>query len=607
MSSPSAPIVSNVPRARDATLEFYWYPPASSGDSAISSYTLACTNPVVGPFSYPVGTNQALVTGLTNGTFYPFTTYATNVNGNTGPSAGFRAFAPGSSVPNQPLSTMASVIGTNSAIVSWNPPSVLPDSPINWYVIQSKSTNPADPIQKVTADGLTQQSYLLTGLNSNSGYQFSVQSVNCPGYSPAVFTSSIAWGVVPGYVFATNFNSGNDIGIVGYNSNFQVPATSTINGVGLAYDTANQTSNYFMSSFTMSNTNTVSFTISIYPRNTSNIPSFPFFANRGYPGNATEFTYAGTTGNTLGYSWNSEPGTYNYNSGVFLMSNVWQHVALVISPSNAKFYKNGSLCNTYTYTHIPMSFPRWDIAQDSGLVPLIGTRRQFPGFIDNIRVYNRSLTDGEVSTIYQNTTTGIVVPDYLWAQMFTTASNGFVNYNVANLIANTPSGIGTSYRTTGQGDLYIPTLFTATNTVSFCASVFMSNNTTTYPGIIVSRDYGAPASGLNIKDTGTQIGYLWNDVGNTYSYNTGIFLTLNTWTHIVLRITSSNAQWYINGNLSNTFVNSHGTATFTRMYVGTDTYVSGRNFPGYIDNCRFYTRALSPSEITSIYQNTLVV
>ena len=75
----------------------------------------------------------------------------------------------------------------------------------------------------------------------------------------------------------------------------------------------------------------------------------------------------------------------------------------------------------------------------------------------------------------------------------------------------------------------------------------------------------------------------------------------------MLRITSSNAQWYINGNLSNTFTNSHATATFTRMYVGTDPgFAPSRNFPGYLDNCRFYTRALSQSEITSIYQNTLV-
>lgn len=205
-----------------------------------------------------------------------------------------------------------------------------------------------------------------------------------------------------------------------------------------------------------------------------------------------------------------------------------------------------------------------------------------------------------------NTVGWAVVTDFLWAQNFNGGASNFVNYNVARLITNTPSGIGNSYRTTDQYDLYRPTSFSATNTVSFCASVFMSNTGYIFPGIIFSRDYGAAASGLQIVGTGSQIGYSWNDQGSTYGYNTGINLSLNTWTHIVLTLTSSNARWYINGTLSNTYVNSHATATFTRMYVGVDTVlVQNRTFPGYIDNCRFYTRTLSASEVSAIYQNTL--
>lgn len=201
-----------------------------------------------------------------------------------------------------------------------------------------------------------------------------------------------------------------------------------------------------------------------------------------------------------------------------------------------------------------------------------------------------------------------VVTDFLWAQNFNGGTSNFVNYNNTRLLTNTPSGIGNSYRTSDQYDLYRPTSFSATNTVSFCASVFMSNiSGNIFPGIIFSRDYGAAASGLQIVGSGSQVGYSWLDSGSTWGYNTGINLSLNTWTHIVLTVSSSNARWYINGNLSNTFTNSHGNATFTRMYVGVDTVlVQNRTFPGYIDNCRFYTRVLSASEVQAIYQNTLV-
>jgi hypothetical protein len=80
-----------------------------------------------------------------------------------------------------------------SALVSWTPPSTTPDATILWYVIESSSTNPSDPVLKFTADGLTQTSYYIEGLNTNSSYTFKVNAVNCPGYSPQIQTNSIEY------------------------------------------------------------------------------------------------------------------------------------------------------------------------------------------------------------------------------------------------------------------------------------------------------------------------------------------------------------------------------------------------------------------------------
>jgi hypothetical protein len=173
--------------------------------------------------------------------------------------------------------------------------------------------------------------------------------------------------------------------------------TTTITGAGFAYNTSNQNSNLFLSNNQMSNTNTVSFTASIYPRNNStgfgNI-----FSSRGYPSPASGFILTGSGGN-LGYNWNDQASAYGYDTGIPLLLNTWQHVALVVSPSNAKWYRNGTLCNTFTTSHTALTFNRWDIGQDFAFVP----GRNFPGFMDNIRVYNRCLTDSEISAIYQNT------------------------------------------------------------------------------------------------------------------------------------------------------------------------------------------------------------
>jgi hypothetical protein len=195
-------------------------------------------DPAVGPFSYPAETTQALVTGLTNGTFYEFTIFATNANTNSGPSERFISFSPGSSEPGPPISTIATAVGTNSAIVTWSPPTVLPDSPINWYVIRSSSSSQSDPVLEATADGVLQRSYLINGLNRESVYQFLIYSVNCPGYSLPATTGAIAF-YEPGQAKLATYMGMN---------------TSTINATTVAVDSDG---NVYMRIFTNA-TNAVS-------------------------------------------------------------------------------------------------------------------------------------------------------------------------------------------------------------------------------------------------------------------------------------------------------------------------------------------------------------
>jgi hypothetical protein len=187
MSVPSAPIIRLAPRSSNQTLEFQWSPPASG--SPITGYEIDVVGSGGGTFT-TTGTYYK-VTGLTNGTLYTATVRAQNTNG-YGPTASFRPFAPGNGVPGQPATaTAVSLDSYTSAMVSWTAPSSLPDSPIFWYVITSSSNNGSDPVIKRTANGLTQTSLKITGLNPLSTYTFNVQAVNCPGYGPARTTTSV--------------------------------------------------------------------------------------------------------------------------------------------------------------------------------------------------------------------------------------------------------------------------------------------------------------------------------------------------------------------------------------------------------------------------------
>jgi hypothetical protein len=86
---------------------------------------------------------------------------------------------------------VATKIGSNSASITWAPSGETPVAPIRWYVVKAVSSDPAVSSFRYTTNGLTNETSLFaTGFNQYS-YQFSIQSVNCPGYGPAALTNSI--------------------------------------------------------------------------------------------------------------------------------------------------------------------------------------------------------------------------------------------------------------------------------------------------------------------------------------------------------------------------------------------------------------------------------
>jgi hypothetical protein len=196
MSLPGKPGIRNAPRASPNTLEYYWFPPADTGGNLIEGYQLSI-NP--GAITCNIAASELAptfgyykVTGLSNATTYFTTIAASTING-YGPTANFRAFQPGSPPLLPPSTTSIVVSGQSNALISWTPPITSPNATIFWYTIKSKSSNPADPVLKYTANGQTQSNYFIKGLNSNSTYTFTVNAVNCPGYSPSTITNSILY------------------------------------------------------------------------------------------------------------------------------------------------------------------------------------------------------------------------------------------------------------------------------------------------------------------------------------------------------------------------------------------------------------------------------
>ncbi len=92
--------------------------------------------------------------------------------------------------------------------------------------------------------------------------------------------------------------------------------------------------------------------------------------------------------NTLAYHWPG--GSWSWDSGLEVPSDVWSHVALVAEPSGVTVYLNGvgvkhnDAINTATFgTGKIGSYKGWD-------------SRNYRGQIDEVCIWNKSLTQEEI-------------------------------------------------------------------------------------------------------------------------------------------------------------------------------------------------------------------
>jgi len=120
-------------------------------------------------------------------------------------------------------------------------------------------------------------------------------------------------------------------------------------------------------------------------------------SSSGYDSPIVEF---GTWGNTIAFKVNDSTNAFDLYGAGSLTKNYWNHVVGTIGKNTLKLYVNGILVgsrNDFTTT------PPWSNINNSigGL-----NNRVFNGIIDEVSIYNRNISDSEVSQIFN----GLVGP-----------------------------------------------------------------------------------------------------------------------------------------------------------------------------------------------------
>jgi len=177
---PGAPTIGAVARVAGSgtQIDVPYSAPASNGGLAITSYTAVSTpGSITGTLSQ-AGSGTIRVTGLTQGTSYTFTVYATNAVGNGTSSAASAAIAP-ATVPGAPTIGTAATSGTTAATVPFTAPADNGGSAITSYTAVSTPGSITGTLSQAGSGTIT-----VSGLAGTTSYTFVVYATNAIGNSP---------------------------------------------------------------------------------------------------------------------------------------------------------------------------------------------------------------------------------------------------------------------------------------------------------------------------------------------------------------------------------------------------------------------------------------
>lgn len=173
------------PTKGNAQVSVAFTAPASTGGSAITGYTVLCSNGTTATGA----SSPIVVTGLTNGVSYTFQVKATNVVGD-GPYSDSSAAAIPSTVPGAPINLVAALATDTSASISFDAPVSNGGSAITSYTVTSSPNS-------LTANG-SASPLTITGLTPGITYTFTATATNANGTGAVSVASNSVTAVATG-------------------------------------------------------------------------------------------------------------------------------------------------------------------------------------------------------------------------------------------------------------------------------------------------------------------------------------------------------------------------------------------------------------------------
>jgi hypothetical protein len=393
-------------------------------------------------------------------------------------------------------------------------------------------------------------------VSMNTSYSFNVSVSDASGLNSFVWNwNGTNYSVYDASLVAMlNFNNlsalgdsatrATDASIYGNNANITgCPYTPGVYGAGVRFNLSDYAN--IPNSETLENITEGSYTWGAwyYP---ASIPPFDVNAYNSVnaiickPGYHTQISYSNAS-TFAGFGFTMYNSTSGGFGGTYTSSppNQWYHVMLTInrtSSTNATyaFYLNGNLISSGPYTGAPYEYGTSKVKIGGCSTPGANYGWTANGTIDEVRIYNRSLSNAEVALLYNSSLSKYNSTSWGFQSVQGTVP-GTYSYSAYANASNGGASTETRYLTEVPPYIGFVSSTPANNTVSpnasYTINVSLSN-----------------ASGLN--------SFAWNWNGTNYSlYDPGLLLMLNLDNNSALGENASNAadssQYGINGAIVN--------------------------------------------------------
>ena len=299
----------------------------------------------------------------------------------------------------------------------------------------------------------------------------------------------------------------------------------------------------------------------------------------------------------------------------------WHHLVVALNQSSSQrtIYVDGSLVDTGTLSSNAWSGYGQKVTVGGFYSSSGGYTSSlfFDGQIDQLRIFEKSLSAGEVNSLYNETATSAALSTIdnpstvaYYKMADATDETGSHNLTASNVDFNVEGKYGFAGKFNGTNSYLYAANSVQQPTTNFSASVwvYLNANSSGGYGIVGNFQSGVnPQKGWVIARSSADTKFsFWAD--GTANSNGGkvvgtTVIQTGVWYHVVGTYDGTNVKIYVNGSLENSATYSATPGTTNQPLVIGRWYGNYNDYytDGKIDQVRIFNKAISATEVTALY------